>query len=559
MTWEGVPAGKDDPIPTDDDWNSLFPKTAPIFSTMRILILIFVAALAHPCFSADAPKPSVRPNIVYVLCDDLGYGDVKCLNADGKIATPHCDRLAAEGMIFTDAHSSSAVCTPTRYGILTGRYNWRSRLKNGVMGGMSPPLIEPGRLTVPAFLRAHGYHTAAVGKWHLGMNWPLKPDAAPFDDKIEKGADGWRVDFSKPITGGPVSVGFDYFFGIAASLDMVPYTFIENDRVTALPTTDKAFPMMAGRTGGATRKGPAAADFEAVDVLPALTKKAVDIIGDRAAAAREGKPFFLYLPLNAPHTPIAPGAEWQGRSGLNPYGDFVMQVDATLGAVLGALEKAGIADNTLVIFTSDNGCSPEAKFDELLAKGHNPSDRFRGTKADIFDGGHRIPFIVRWPARVKARQVSDQLICLTDLFATCAEILGEKLPDTAAEDSVSLLPAFEGRATQPLREAVVHHSINGSFAIRQGNWKLELCADSGGWSSPRPGTPAAKNLPPVQLYDLAADIGETHNVQAGHPEVVARLRALLAKYAADGRSTPGVPQPITTPVVLTKGGKAEPE
>ena len=490
---------------------------------------------------------SAPPNIVYVLCDDLGYGDVKCLNADGKIATPHCDRLAAEGMIFTDAHSSSSVCTPTRYGILTGRYNWRSRLKRGVFGGMSPPLIEAGRLTVPAFLREHGYATAAVGKWHLGMNWPLKPDAAAFNDSVEKGAEGWRVDFSKPIANGPNSAGFDYFFGIAASLDMVPYTFIENDRVTALPTVDKAFPMMAGRSGGNTRKGPGAADFEAVKVLPALTAKAEEIIGAHAAA-KDGKPFFLYLALNAPHTPIAPGAEWLGRSGLNPYADFVMQVDATLGAVLAALEKGGLAENTLVIFTSDNGCSPEAKFDELLAKGHNPSDRFRGTKADIFDGGHRIPFIVRWPARVKAGQTSDQLICLTDLFATCAEILGEKLPGTAAEDSVSILPALLGEDTAPLREAIVHHSINGSFAIRQGNWKLELCADSGGWSAPRPGSPAAKNLPTVQLYDLAADIGETRNVQAEHPEIVAHLRALLEKYAADGRSTPGAPQPNTTPV-----------
>ncbi len=350
---------------------------------------------------------SAPPNIVYVLCDDLGYGDVKCLNADGKIATPHCDRLAAEGMIFTDAHSSSAVCTPTRYGILTGRYNWRSRLKKGVMGGMSPPLIEAGRLTAPAFLRQHGYHTAAVGKWHLGMNWPLKPDASAFHDDIENGADGWRVDFTKPIANGPTGVGFDYFFGIAASLDMVPYAFIENDRVTTPPTVDKAFPMMAGRSGGDTRKGPAAADFEAVNVLPKLTEKAVEIIGARAAAAKDGKPFFLYLALNAPHTPIAPTPEWVGKSGLNPYADFVMQVDATLGAVLAALEKGGIVENTLVIFTSDNGSSPQAKFDELLAKGHNPSHHFRGTKADIFEGGHRVPFIVRWPAQVKAGQTSN--------------------------------------------------------------------------------------------------------------------------------------------------------
>ena len=510
---------------------------------------LLTVLLAPAAFSAP-------PNIVYVLCDDLGYGDVKCLNADGKIPTPNCDRLAADGMIFTDAHSSSAVCSPTRYGILTGRYNWRSRLKSGVLGGMSPALIEDGRLTVAAFLKQHGYATAAIGKWHLGMNWPRK-SAAEFSDDIEKGADGWRVDFTKPIERGPTSLGFDSFFGIAASLDMVPYTFIENDRVTVLPTVDKAFPMMAGRPGGQTRKGPAAAEFEAVDVLPTLTKRAVDYIGAHAAAAKDGKPFFLYLPLPAPHTPIAPTPEWQGKSGLNPYADFVMQVDASLGAVLAALAEGGIAENTLVIFTSDNGCSPQAKFDELLAKGHNPSHHFRGTKADIFDGGHRIPFIVRWSARVKAGQTSEQLICLNDLFATCAEILGAKLPDNAGEDSVSILPALEGRAAAPLRQALVHHSINGSFAIRQGNWKLELCADSGGWSAPLPNSKASKELPPVQLYDLAADIGEANNFQAEHPEIVERLRELLEKYVADGRSTPGAPQPNTTPVRLTRSASKE--
>ena len=487
-----------------------------------------------------------------ILADDLGYGDVRCLNPDGKIPTPHLDRLAAAGMVFTDAHSSSAVCTPTRYGILTGRYNWRSRLKSGVTGGMSPPLIEPGRLTVPAFLKQQGYHTACIGKWHLGMDWPLKPDEEPFNDNIEKGEDGWRVDFSKPIARGPNSVGFDYFFGLAASLDMVPYAFIENDRVTKLPSTNKSFPMMFGRTNGTTRRGPAAADFEAVEVLPALTRKAVDYLRQRADEAKAGKPFFLYVPLNAPHTPIAPTKEWQGRSGLNPYADFVMQTDASVGAVLDALDRLGLSRETLVIFTSDNGCSPEAKFDELLAQGHNPSASFRGTKADIFDGGHRVPFIVRWPGRVKPGTTSDQLICLNDLFATCAEILDQKLPDTAAEDSVSILPALEGRATKPLREALVHHSINGSFAIRQGNWKLELCGDSGGWSAPRPGSPAAKQLPAVQLFDLSRDIGETNNVQAAHPEIVERLTRLLEKYAADGRSTPGAPQPNTTPVSIIK-------
>ena len=382
---------------------------------------------------------------------------------------------------------------------------------------------------MPAFLQQQGYHTACIGKWHLGMDWSLKPGEVPFNDNIENGEHGWRVDFSQPIARGPNDAGFDYFFGIAASLDMVPYTFIENDRVTEIPTENKAFPLMFGRTDRMTRRGPAAASFEAEDVLPTLTRKAVEYLEQHAADSKAGKPFFLYVPLNAPHTPIAPTKEWRGKSGLNFYADFVMQTDASVGTVLEALDRLALAQDTLVVFTSDNGCSPEAKFDELLAQGHNPSAQFRGTKADIFDGGHRVPFLVRWPGRVQPGTTSDQLICLNDLFATCAEMLGQTLPDTAAEDSVSILPALEGRAAKPLREALVHHSINGSFAIRQGNWKLVLCPDSGGWSAPRPGSPDAKALPPVQLYDLSQDIGETHNVQALHPEIVTRLTNLLKR------------------------------
>ncbi len=500
--------------------------------------------------------PPAKPNLVFILADDLGYGDVKCLNPLGKIATPHLDRLAAGGMIFTDAHSSSAVCSPTRYGILTGRYNWRSRLKSGVLGGLSPRLIEDGRMTVAAFLRDRGYDTACVGKWHLGMDWVKHPGKEVSALSIEKPEEVGSVDFSKPVTNGPTSVGFSYYFGISASLDMVPYTFIENDRVTVLPTETRKFPMMTGREGGFTREGPTAPGFEAVDVLPKLTSKAVEVIGQRAAAAKSGKPFFLYMPLNAPHTPIAPTAEWLGKSGLNPYADFVMQTDATIGQVMDALEKNGVAENTLIIVTSDNGCSPQAKFDELLAKGHNPSGEFRGNKADIFDGGHHVPYLVRWPARVKAGTRCDQTICLNDFFATCAAILGEKLPDNAAEDSVSILPALDGQIDQPLREALVHHSINGSFAIRQGQWKLELCADSGGWSNPKPGAKDAQGLPPIQLYDLSDDIGEKRNVQADHPEIVARLTALLEKYVADGRSTPGAPQSNTGDVNLHPTAKA---
>lgn len=514
--------------------------------TLSVTGLLF---LSHVVASAAEPKPS-RPNIVVILCDDLGYGDVQCLNPQGKIPTPRIDQLASQGMVFTDAHSSSAVCSPTRYGILTGRYNWRSRLKRGVLGGMSPPLIEPGRLTVPAFLKQHGYHTGCIGKWHLGMEWALRSGAKAFGDSIERGQDAWEADFAQPIRKGPNSVGFDYYFGISASLDMVPYTFIENDRVTVVPATDKTFPMMLGRDDKMTRRGPAAPEFQAEDVQPALTRKAVEYIERRAAPAQEGQPFFLYLALAAPHTPILPTPEWREKGGLNFYADFVMQVDADVGKILDALDRRGLANNTLVIFTSDNGCSPEAKFDELRAKGHDPSAGWRGNKADIFEGGHRVPFIARWPGRIKAGMKSDQVVCLNDLFATCANILGARLPDNAAEDSVSLLPALESRDTAPLREAIVHHSINGSFAIRQGPWKLILCPDSGGWSAPRPGRSQNAELPPVQLYDLSRDPAERNNVQLDHPEVVDRLTRLLERYVRDGRSTPGVPQTNTTPVLV---------
>ncbi len=506
-----------------------------------LLVLLSCAALR-----------AAAPTIIFILCDDLGYGDVRALNPQGKISTPHLDRLAKQGMIFTDAHSSSAVCTPTRYGLLTGRYNWRSRLQNGVMGGMSPPLIEPGRLTVAALLKQHGYHTAAIGKWHLGMNWPLNSGEPSFNDSIEKGEDGWRVDFTRPIQNAPTSAGFDYFFGIAASLDMVPYTFIENDRVQKIPTVDKAFPMMGDRTNKFTRRGPAAADFEAEDVLPALTRRAVEYVRERASDARGGKPFFLYLPLNAPHTPSVPSKEWRGKSGLNAYADFVMQTDATLGEITAALDQTGLATNTLLIFTSDNGCSPEADFKSLAAKGHHPSHTFRGTKADHFEGGHRVPFIARWPGRVQAGRTTDQLVCLNDFMATCAEITGAKLPEHAGEDSVSFLPVLLGRATAPVRTSLVHHSINGSFAIREGQWKLALSPSSGGWSAPRPGTPMAKKLPPAQLYDLSRDTGETNNLAAAYPSIVTRLTALLEQHVREGRSTLGARQTNTVAVMIRK-------
>ncbi len=454
------------------------------------------------CLLAPVLHAADKPNIIYILCDDLGYGDVHCLGGErSKIPTPNLDRLAGQGMAFTEAHSSSAVCTPTRYGILTGRYNWRTHLQKGVLGGYSPPLIDKQRLTVPALLKQHGYATACIGKWHLGMDISEKDPAAA-------------------VGNGPATRGFDSYFGISASLDMPPFAFIENDRFTEAPTVQKKW----GRTG------PAAPGFDAADVLPTLARKAAEYITTRS---KEPTPFFLYLPLTAPHTPILPTKEWQGKSGLNAYGDFVMETDWAVGEVLAAIDKAGIGNNTLVMFTSDNGCSPAAKFDELESKGHFPSELRRGYKADIWDGGHHIPFIVRWPDKIKAGGRTDQIICLTDLMATSAEIVGAKLPDGAGEDSVSILPVLLGTATGPVREAVVHHSIRGNFAIRQGRWKLELCADSGGW-----GKGAVKDAP-GQLYDMSRDVGEQKNEYNEHPEIVSQLTKLLEKYVAEGRSTSG--------------------
>ena len=451
----------------------------------------------------------------------MGYGDVSALNPESKIKTIHMDRLANQGMIFTDAHSGSAVCTPTRYGILTGRYCWRSRLKKGVLSGYSKHLIEENRLTVASLLKQRGYHTACIGKWHLGWDWGT---VAGTKNKS-------HVSFTEPVTYGPAANGFDYYYAHCGSLDMPPYVYVENGRVTAQPNRTTG----NGDAYGFWRKGPTGADFHHQEVLPNFTQHGVNYIKERAAT---GKPFFLYLPLPAPHTPILPTTDFQGKSGMNPYADFVLQVDASIGQIVKALEDSGVADNTLVIVTSDNGCSPKANFSVLATFGHDPSYVYRGNKADIFEGGHRIPFIARWPKHIKAGSVCDDTMCLTDLMATVADITGQKLPDDAAEDSVSMLPNLLGTATGPLREATVHHSINGSFSIRQGKWKLELCPGSGGWSHPRPQEAKKRGLPPIQLYDLSKDIGETQNVYEQHPDVVERLTALLDQYKTDGRSVP---------------------
>lgn len=505
----------------------LFAMLAPAFAGL-------------PAWAAEDALPGQdqaarQPNLIVILTDDLGYGDVQCYG--GKIPTPHIDRLAQEGMKFTDAHSSSSVCTPTRYGLLTGRYNWRSRLKRGVLGGLSPRLIEPDRLTLGSFLQQQGYHTACFGKWHLGMDWVVHEGREITELNIEPREQVWNVDYGEPITNGPNQVGFDEFFGISGSLDMVPYTYIENDRVVELPTEDRDFPMMLGRNEQQqrTRKGPTAPGFEVEDVLPTLVRKSVDLIARQADSSRGGQPFFLYLPLASPHTPIMPTEPWQGKSRMNPYADFVMETDAAVGAILEALDHHGLADNTLIVVTSDNGCSPQAQFGELHEAGHRPSGPLRGHKADLFEGGHRIPLVARWPGKIPAGTESDQIICLNDIMATMADVLQVPLPADAGEDSISFWSELQGRSG-PGRDHLVSHSINGSFAIRQGPWKLLLCPDSGGWSAPRPGQPGVDKLPPQQLYRVDEDLGEEHNLAEEFPEKVEQLTSLLERIQQSGES-----------------------
>jgi arylsulfatase A-like enzyme len=489
----------------------------------RTVPILAVLLLPAPgLFAKDTVEQ--RPNVVLIYADDLGYGDVQCYNPErGKIATPQMDTLAAQGMRFTDAHSSSGVCTPSRYTILTGRYHWRTRQQVGVLEGMSPPLIAPDRLTVAGLLREHGYTTACVGKWHLGMVMP---------EPLTEGT----------IKRGPTTNGFDYFFGISASLDMAPYAFIENDRFTEAPTADKCLLLLHGKD---RRRGPAAPGFESEQVLPMLARKSAEWI-----SAQKDKPFFLYLALTSPHTPLAPTEAWKGKSGLGDYADFVMQTDAVIGEVLTALDDAGVAQNTLVMVTSDNGCAPyvgtkvsanprdshegSGAVAGLEAKGHFPSGPLRGYKSDAWDGGHRVPFIVRWPGVVEAGSVCDELVHQADIMATAADLIGTSLPDNAGEDSFSLMPLLKG-GKKAVRDHSVSASLRGIPSLRVGQWKYIPFPGSGGWS-------AGGGAHPVQLYDLSNDIGETTNLAKQNPERVKRMRALLEELITRGRSTPGSAQ-----------------
>ena len=481
----------------------------------------------------DSYLAGTQPNIVIILADDLGYGDIQAFQEQSTIPTPHLNRLAAEGMRFTDAHSGSAVCTPTRYGLLTGRYCWRTELKRGVLGGYSPPLLEPGRPTIASLLKKSGYRTGAIGKWHLGMAMPLKDQAAD----LQKWEGDIGVDFAGVITDGPLQHGFDYYFGVSASLDMAPYVYVRNDRFTQVPARQQIaepFPHFI-------RTGPRAEDFVVDKVLDKLVQEAVAFLED--SSRQPNTPFFLYLPLTAPHKPTQPHARFRGQTGLGEYGDFVAQVDWSVGQVLEALRQIGAEDETLVIFSSDNGSYmhrfhnnrqdhvDNPKIQGYRADRHRANGPWRGTKADIWEAGHRVPFIARWPGQVTPGSVSGRTVCLTDIYATCAEIVGASLEEKEAEDSESLLDALRG-SDAPRGVPVVHHSVNGTFAIRDGPWKLVLSDGSGGREKPA-GRPFQQ---PYQLFDLSSDPGETNDLADEHPGEVERFTRLLEKLRKSGRS-----------------------
>ena len=513
-----------------------------VMKTLSSLVL----ALATVC-AADAAKP--KPNLLIIYADDLGYGDVQCYNPErGKIPTPHIDKLAAQGMRFTDGHSSSAVCSPSRYALLTGRYHWRTRLQASIIGVFGEPLIAADRMTIGTLAKQNGYRTAAIGKWHLGWDWPITKEQrsllqasknAGKDDEskpkgepavaTEKQLEFWKSVFSKPIPGGPTSRGFDSYFGTDIP-NWPPYCFIENDRTLGIPSEFLGASDLGNNR--ASRQGPALKDWKLENILPTLGDRAAAFISD---AVKRPEPFLLYLPLTAPHTPLAPVEEWKGKSGLNTYADFVMQTDATIGRVLNALEKSGAADNTLVLFSADNGCASYIGISDLEKMGHFPSGPLRGFKGDAWEGGHRVPFIVRWPGQVKAGSVCAQLVQQSDLMATFAEVLGTQLPANVAEDSVSLLPLLKG-GDQPVRENAVSASINGVPAVRSGSWKYIPAPGSGGWGK------GGDQSQPVQLYNLADDLGETKNLAAAMPEKVTEMKALLEKLITEGRSTPGAAQ-----------------
>lgn len=474
---------------------------------LLLVLLLFFFASASEAQDTSALNAQRKPNIVFVLCDDLGYGDVHCLAPEtSKIATPSADALARQGIIFTDAHSGSSVCTPTRYGLLTGRYAWRTRLQKGVATGFAPSLIDKDRPTLGSFLQQQGYHTAVVGKWHLDFQY-LNPET----DEAYQRKEHKLPPVGAKIPDGPINRGFDSFLGFHHAREMK--AVIRDDKVIAHDKVE--------------------------NMLPRLTKAACSYLDSRKESKQ---PFFLYVPLGSPHTPIVPTEQWKGKSGLGDYADFVMQTDHTLGRICETLKSNGLDDDTIVVFASDNGCSKAANIKGLAKQGHRVSGPFRGSKADAWEGGHRIPFIVRWPGKVQPATQNATTICLTDVFATVAEIVSADLPNGSCEDSISFLTALTGTQApnhQATRAGIVHHSVSGHFSYRMGDWKLILAKGSGGWTAPRENQLKNANVPIAQLYDLSNDLGEQTNLYDSRRDIADRLLQQLKLDVKNGSSVTG--------------------
>lgn len=495
--------------------------------------LLPVLCLAGTIIIPAVAAPSECPNIIIILADDLGYGDLGCYGAT-KVKTPNIDRIADEGMRFLDAHSPHSVCTPTRYGLLTGRYSWRTWAKSRCVWSNDPLLIDTQRLTLPKLLKHVGYETACIGKWHLGFGSPQTP--------------GWNnrygPDYNAKLAPGPLEVGFDYFFGIP-HVGQFPHVFIENHRVVGLQADDPLEIVIDPRfhdrdsylermnaTPAHQFKGGRSARYRHEDLAVTLTEKAVAWIEEQ-----QHEPFFLYFAQRNVHAPLKPNPRFQGSSEIGVYGEFINELDWSVGQILQTLDRRDLAENTLLILSSDNGAVQmgHKPADIVDYQGHKANGPWRGQKTEVYEGGHRVPLIVRWPDRVHAGSTSNQLVALTDLLATTADLLGQKLPDDAGEDSFSFLHALrQGKPTGGVREVIVHDSNQGAMAIRQGPWKLITIQGGGGigWN-------ADSNIPaepPGQLYNLALDPAERNNLYEEHPEIVARLTSLLQSIRQSGRS-----------------------
>jgi arylsulfatase A len=502
------------------------------------LIWVLTAALFGLVSASSALAAKAKPNIILIYTDDQGYGDVSALNPGSRFKTPNIDRLVREGLTFRDGHSSDTVCTPSRYGLLTGRYSWRTRLKSGVMGAEGKCLIEPERMTLGSFLKAKGYRTAMVGKWHLGM--------------VFEGEKGKR-DWSKPVIDGPHARGFDYFYGIPASMNYGILAYFENDRVTVPPT------LWTSKKPGDNRPDPAsyrmmppveeqqgtnatlevAPDFLDSDVLERFLDEAVTFVKDSARESKQGTPFFLYLSLTSPHKPVCPQEQFIGKSDAGHYGDFMIETDYRVGQLLRILDELELWRDTMVIFTSDNG--PESTYQDRVQQfGHRSAGGFRGGKRDIYEGGHRVPFIIRWPAVIKPGIECDEPVSQTDFLATFSDILESELPPDAGEDSFSLLPAFLGEDYPvPLRGPLIHHSSRGHFAIREGDWKLNLLRGSGGSLKPVIADVGPED-PPFELYNLRQNPSETSNLYEEYPHIAGRLKRRINEIIDSGGTRPGV-------------------